>query len=377
MSRLLQLGFIALALIASRQGWAADPVTFRLPADDKNENSGSIRGVAFSPDGKLVAGAFGTCIGMLAEPRPGQAVVWDVATGQRRASLQGHIDGVTAVAFSPSGELIATAGYVDGIKLWETETAALVGRIRATAVITSIAFSPDGKLLAVGINAFGFQPAAENNAELYVYDVATRKMVGRFDGHVGGVLAVAFSNSGRLLATGSDDGTAKLWDIATGHSVATIVDKTLADTINEYWKRLVGKEIDIPPWIESVAFSPDGKRIAIAGGLMVARGHEQGIGAVTLWDVDSRKLQSVLPAYDCSVQQVQFSMDGKLLATAGRDGLVRLWDPESLREAGKFQGSAPIAFSPDGKAIVSTTTEPVLVFRQIADVIAKDIFMRR
>ena len=72
--------------------------------------------------------------------------------------------------------------------------------------------------------------------------------------------------------------------------------------------------------------------------------------------------------YDCAVQQVQFSVDGKLLATAGRDGYVRLWDTATLRQMGRFQGLAPIAFSPDGKALVSTTRDPVLVLLQLADV---------
>lgn len=368
MSRLLKFGLVTLALLAARPAWAAQPVTFQLPEDDQNQNSGVVRGVAFSPDGRLIASAFGTFRGMLAEPRPGQAVIWDVGTAQRRASLLGHGDGVAAVAFSPSGKLIATAGYLDGIKLWETATATQVGSIPATGIVTSIAFSPDGKFLAVGKDASGVRPAGPNNAELY--DVATRNLVRRFDGHTAGVLAVAFAKSGDLLATGSDDGTARIWDIATGRSIATLVNQRLAETLNEYWKGIAGRKIEgMSPSIESVAFSPDGKQIAVAGGIMIARGRDDGIGAVTLFDVKAQKPEIALPAYGCSVEQVQFSMDGKLLATAGRDGLIRLWDVATLRQAGTFRGFAPIVFSPDGKAIVSTTAEPILVLRQIVDVI--------
>ncbi|MGO9464459.1 MAG: WD40 repeat domain-containing protein [Isosphaeraceae bacterium] len=369
MVRLLQLAFMGLALLASRQAGAAEPVTFRRPADDKNGNSGVIRGVSFSPDGRLVAGAFGTFHGMLADPIPGQAVLWDVTTGQRRAALLGHGDGVKSVAFSPNGKLIATAGYLDGIKLWQTETATQIASIRATAVISAIAFSPDGKLLAVGLDAFGVQPAGKNNVELY--DVATRTLIRQFGGHDSGIEAVMFSPSGRLLATGCSDGTVRLWDVATGRS-KTLVDQKLNDTVSEYWQRVARRKIQgVPPGMESVAFSPDGKRLAIAGGMRDARGREYGIGAVTLWGVLTRKLQSTLPGHDCSVQQVQFSVDGKLLATAGRDGYVRLWDAATLQQMGRFQGLAPIAFSPDGKALVSTTRDPVLVLRQVADVTAK------
>lgn len=371
MARLLQLAFITLALLACRQACAAEPVTFRRSADDKNKNSGVIRGVAFSRDGRLVAGAFGTFAGMMADPVPGQVVLWDVTTGKRRATLLGHVDGVKSVAFSPNGKLIATAGYLDEIKLWQTESATEIANIQATAITTSIAFSPDGKFLVVGLEAAGVRPAAEPNAELY--DVGTRKLVRRFAGHEWGISAVTFSPSGSLLATSSHDGTVRLWDVATGRSLATLVDQKLNDTVNEYWQRVARRKIEaMPPSIESVAFSPDGKRIAMAGGMMSARGREYGIGAVTLWDVATQQPQGTLPGCDCSVQQVQFSVDGELLATAGRDGYVRLWDAATLREEGRFQGSAPIAFSPDGTALVSTTRDPVLVLRQVADVIGKE-----
>jgi WD40 repeat protein len=325
--------------------------------------------VAFAPDGRLVLAAFGVMGGMLANPVPGQAVLWDVATGQYRAALLGHPDGVSSVAFSPDGKLIATAGYWGEIKLWQTEAAKVIATIRASAVITAIAFSPDGQFLVAGRDAFGIQPPGKNVAELY--DVATRRLIRRFEGHGWGICDVAFSPSGRLLATSSSDGTVRLWDVATG-SPRTLVDPNLNDTVNEYWRRVAGRNIEgMHPEMASVAFSPDGKRLAIAGGLMFARGREDGIGAVTLWEVPLRRLKNTLPGYDCFVQQVQFSVDGKFLATAGRDGSVRLWDPATLRPMGRFPGLAPIAFSPDGKALVSATRDAVLVLRPLAGVIGK------
>src|SRR5579883_1781375 len=253
MVRLLRLAFIGLVLLVWRHAHAGDEITFRRPADDPNENSGVIRAVAFSPDGRLVAAAFGNFSGMLVEPRPGQAVVWDVATQRRRGALLGHADGVSSVAFSPDGELIATAGFAGEIKLWKTKTAMEIASIQAPAIVMSIAFSPDGKSLATGLEAGGVQPPAKNNAELY--DVATGALIRHFEGHEWGISAVAFSPFGRLLATGSSDGTVGLWDVATG-SPRTLVDPKLNDAVDVYWRRVAGRKIEgMRPEMESVAFS--------------------------------------------------------------------------------------------------------------------------
>ena len=246
MVRPFQIALMALALLACGRACAADPVIFRRPANDKNENSGVIRELHLLRTGKLVAGAFGTFSGMLVEPRPGQAVLWDVATGQRRAALPGHADGVKSVAFSPNGKLLATAGYLDEIKLWRTETATEIGT--ATAVMSPIAFSPDGKSLVVGLDAFGVQPAGKNDAELY--DVATRNLVRRLKGD-SGISAVTFSPTERLLATSSSDGTVRLWDVATGRS-KTLVDQKLNNTVNEYWLRVAGGKIEGMPPLEKL-----------------------------------------------------------------------------------------------------------------------------
>lgn len=78
----------------------AQQVTFRLPDDDPNTNSDVIRSAAFSPDGLLLAVGYGRFTGMLQEPRPGQAVLWDARSGSRKVTIRGRTDGVCSVAFS-------------------------------------------------------------------------------------------------------------------------------------------------------------------------------------------------------------------------------------------------------------------------------------
>jgi len=367
-----QFGFAltTAGLLACKSLSAAEPITFRLATDDKNQNSDVINVVAFSPDGTLVAAAFGNFKGMLRQPVPGQAVVWDVKTGRRRAALLGHLDGVRWVAFSPDGKLLATAGYMDGIKLWRTETLAQVRSIRSIGVTMSIAFSPDSKFLVAGLDAFGVDAAPGNYAELY--EVGTGKLVRRFKGHEWGVLAVAFSPKGERLATSGSDGTVRIWNVASGMQIAKIKSRKLDDVANAYYRAVVkNRRItaeDCPLSIDSVAFSPDGRRLALAGGQMSARGREYGIGGVTICDGPTWVLQAALADYDCDVKQVVYSPDGKLLATAGLDGFVHLWDATTLKSVGRFRGLAPIAFSPDGKSMISSTGDVSLVLRQVTDV---------
>lgn len=363
----LRLVLASVVLATSQLAWAEEPVNFPAPGG-KNERQWAIQGVAFSPDGSLVA--VGTFLDT-SVPQPVSVEMWDVRTGQRRGTLSGHPNGIKSVAFSATGKLIASAGNLDAIKLWQSETLTEIGSISPTAMITSLSFSPDEKFLVAGLDAFLVRKG-QNSAELY--DAATQKLVRRFMGHTAGVSAVAFSPNGTVLATGSSDGTARLWDVASGKSIATLTDQQLHRTLQDYYRRTSGRDDSgLPPSTTSITFSPDGRRLAVAGGTTIARGREFGIGAVTLWDAETHQPQGMLSGCDSTVQQLAFSVDGKLLAAAGRDGQVRIWDANILRQVARFQGSAPMAFSPDGKSLISTTSEMAIVLRQLADVTAQGV----
>ena len=308
-----------------------------LPADTSGIGA---YGVAFSPDGKLLANAGADGYVRLWNPVTGSAV------GKPLPADPG--DGVNGVAFSPDGKLLASAGADGYVRLWNPVTRSPVGKPLPAApgnpgASIAVAFSPDGKLLA----------SAGADGYVRLWNPVTGSPVGKplpaDPGPNGGVLGVAFSPDGKLLATADLDGYVRLWNPVTGSPV--------------------GKPLPVDPGEPSVtigvAFSPVGKLLATAG----------GDGYVRLWNpVTGSPVGKPLPAAtgqngdSGGVIAVAFSPDGKLLASAEGDGHVRLWNPVTGSLVGKplpaatgqngiNGGPLGVVFSPDGKLLASAGGE--------------------
>jgi len=275
---------------------------------------------------------------MLSQPdnAPGVARVLDVSTGKVVLTLA---DASGQAAVSPDGRIIAAAGPKGVVKLWNAQTGneirVLSGhRYRASC----LAFSGNSQLLA----SVSVLPDAKDQrrvvAEIKVWDVASGDERFTVHGHAQlaaetPVSTVAFSPDGSRLATAGSDGIVQIRDSATG--------KVLLTTPKH------------PEAVQALAFSPDGQLLAEACGLFEIRPQ------ITLRDMKTGKEAGVLRGHSGSIYGLAFTPDGKRLASASMDRTVKLWDVaqrEELLTLVGHQGRVnSVAFSADGRRLVSAS----------------------
>ena len=301
----------------------------------------------FSPDGQLIAAATGSRLRL-----------WDAATGRLVRELPPVERGeIACVAFSPTDHRLLAVGYggqadVSYVALWDidagTELARLTGATDLpnfyvndiNGAIGALAFSPDGKNLVAGFGSRGIWTGDSSLFPLKVWEVATRRLIRRLNGHTNFCVSLDFSRDGSLLASGSRDGTAIIWSTKTWKATHTLRNSEKS-SLPVGWSNTV----------EDVAFSPDGQTLALAS-------YE---GTVKLWDVATGKLRETLKGHSNAVMAVVFSPDGRTLASGSSDQTVRLWNVESRRELMQLDPGGvelgpwvqSLAFSPEGRGLLA------------------------
>ena len=314
------------------------------------EHGSFITLVSFSPDGTLLASV------SLVDSRT--VKLWDVATGENIATLEGHKWSINSVAFSPDGTLLAAGSGDNTVKLWDVSTHENIATLdEHRGDVNSVAFSPDGTFLASG----------SDDDTVKLWSMATYENITTLEGHSDWVNSVAFSPDGTLLASGDDDGTVKLWSMDTHENIATLEgqrfdkvelvafspDGTLLASVNDdgtvkLWSVDTHKNIATfegqRGGVNKVAFSPDGTLL-----VTLFRG-------VKLWDVATHENIATLDRHGGAVS-VAFSIDGSLLATGSVDGPVKLWDVATHENIATLEGHSDLVnsvmFSPDGELLVS------------------------
>ena len=334
--------------------------------------------LAFSPDGKTLAGGFETIR------------LWDTETGTELSKLDGHTHLVYTMTFSPDAKILASGDLGGKVILWDLDSrlqkpkkkkSTLPGLLRSitgdrssktndrrensamiehTLSIEGLDFTPDSRRLVTG---------SQDGAAI-VWEAETRNRLFTVNGHTGTVKALAFLEDDKTLISARADGTLRIWETDTGNQqlipikhersifcMALSADRKMvaiggvgndvhlwnADTKNFVATFKTGH----PNYVDTLAFSPDDKILASG-----SRDRK-----VELWDVANHQRLSILDGYTDGIISMTFSADGKKFASTSRDGTAYLLDLDTQKKTvlvtAPNSGVNALAFSPDSSLLVS------------------------
>jgi WD40 repeat protein/acylphosphatase len=285
--------------------------------------------VAFSTDGKVLA------VGPNGLGQETAVTVWETAGDKKLSEFSPETDGNVSVALSGDGKLAATWGTGGrgnrpeaGVQLWDVTTGKELRRVKFERTrVQAAALSPDGRTLAV----------ADGWTQLSTWDTATGKPLRRWAARAAEVALLCFSPDGKMLAADTEDGAVQLWDAATGRRLGMV-------------ERPHGR-------INGLAFLPDGK--------VLAAGWDDQ--AVRVWEVRTGEERTPRGGHVAAVGAVAFSPDGRALLSAGPDGLRR-WKlpaaaempPVTFGQGERASRPNPylMTMSPDGRLVLCRGLAP-------------------
>ena len=258
--------------------------------------------LTFSPDGRL-----------LASGREGAGIqLWEAATGGLASTLPGQTSRITSVSFAPGGTFLASGDREGTVRLWDLESGTNTILVDHGDEIRSVSFSPDGAMVA-----------SASRVEVNLWDVASGALVYVLEGKALQVFSVSYSRDPAVLASGASYGTVQVWNLtrAKVHTYSGQGD-----------------------FVESVAFSPDGRTLASATE-----------GSVFLRDLTTGEATALSEHMEV-IPGLAFSPDGSTLATTAYawDASIDLWDVATGRRTATLTGASrdrALAFSPDGRTL--------------------------
>ncbi|MBW4563288.1 MAG: serine/threonine protein kinase [Mojavia pulchra JT2-VF2] len=272
-------------------------------------HSQAVKSLAYSPDGNILATA----------SDDKTIKLWDINRFQEDLTLIGHSHAVKAVAFSPDGQILASGSWDKTVKLWDVNTGKEIFTLTGHHLqVNSVAFTSQGRILASTsfdrtirlwqLPTTNMLLKSSRNTEFEATEDISRlisseefenrpdcTLLGIFSGHAWAVLTIAFSPDGKILATGSDDNTIKLWQVNTGQVITTLLGHS--------WS------------VVALAFTADGE-------MLVSASRDQ---TIKLWRVSTAEEIATLSGHLDSVSTVAVSPDARLIASGSRDKTIKLW----------------------------------------------------
>lgn len=284
-----------------------------------NGHKSNARGVAFSPDGNIIASA----------SWDKTIKIWDFASRTEIRTLTGHTDWVCSVVFSPDGKTLSSGSWDRTIKQWEVSSGNEIQTLSGhTNWIWSVSYSPDGISLISGssdrkVKQWNLSTGSETktlsghthlvssvtvskdgttilsgggDAMVNEWNSLTGTLNRTFSGHTGYVLCVVYNPDGTVIATSSSDNTIKMWDVNSGTLIRTLTGHS--------------------DWVWSLAFSPDG--------LTLASGSADK--TIKTWNVSTGNVQSTLYGHTSGIWSIAYSPDGKSIISGSSDSTVKIWN---------------------------------------------------